>query len=155
MHLYTACLVYGRFRNRGTLLGGPLKGILFHLGYKRGTPILGNTHIRHNRIFGRASLHTTLPDRVSAQLRQTDFPVRVLVRPGKGVERYSRALPVLVSIDDVRGSNLSHESCQSSACRHDSTPLLQSEERLAQHCNTRRCDRKSIERQPPPPLLGP
>ena len=35
----------GVSENRGTLFGGPFKGILFYLGYQRGTPILGNTHI--------------------------------------------------------------------------------------------------------------
>ena len=37
---------YGSFTNAGaTLFEGPFKGILFYLGYKRGTPILGNAQI--------------------------------------------------------------------------------------------------------------
>ena len=37
----------GVSENRGTLFGGPLKGILFYMGYKRGTPppILENAHV--------------------------------------------------------------------------------------------------------------
>ena len=35
----------GVSENRGTLSGGPFKGILVYLGYNRGTPILGNTHV--------------------------------------------------------------------------------------------------------------
>ena len=31
--------------HRGTLLGGPFKGIIFYWGYTRGTPILGNAHL--------------------------------------------------------------------------------------------------------------
>ena len=31
--------------NRGTLLGGPFKGLLLYLGYIRGYPYSGNTHI--------------------------------------------------------------------------------------------------------------
>ena len=35
----------GISEKRGTLFGGPFKGILFYLGYRRGTPILRNAHI--------------------------------------------------------------------------------------------------------------
>ena len=37
-------------KNRGTVLKGPSKGILFYLGSKRGTPMLGNTHIQDPRV---------------------------------------------------------------------------------------------------------
>ena len=35
----------GVSENRGTLFGGPFKGILFYLGCKRDTPVLGNAQI--------------------------------------------------------------------------------------------------------------
>ena len=41
----------GVSENRGTRLGGPFERILFHLGYKRGTPILGNTHSATRLLF--------------------------------------------------------------------------------------------------------
>ena len=42
--------------NRGTVLGGPFKGILLYLGQKRGTPILGNTHEWATRVTSGYSL---------------------------------------------------------------------------------------------------
>ena len=72
----------------GYLFGGPFKGILFYLGYKRGTPILGNTHMLN------------LPMRLRVGLGYTGYRVQGLglrvVSGYEGLGRLATEMPLVV-----------------------------------------------------------